>query len=484
MKIIKTGLNLCFVILSCFVIVLYADTFELPLYMEIHNADDIYQLLEDELITEDIAEWLLELTENPIELNKADVEELLLVPSITQEEAEAIVNQRKQLQGFKSWNDLLRVEGFNRARFRQLEAFAYIRPPMDRFDGKAELSLSEVANDGKSYYSRMLVRADVDERLFFGLSSRREDDEIYRWDKEIVTDPPGWRADKFYALCSLRSPTTSSYGRGKGLVNQVILGNYSAGFGAGLVFNDAHRFSPKGIYTDDTISPNRQRGVALALSWRLIQPTIFFSDLDYPVVLPAQTTGLKWQRRINDVYAEKLFGTDISFQLPHNVNLGFTWYRSSIVKHLNAQFPNLPNRERWSAYGLHFHTSVSEFHIRGEASQMISAGRALYLELSKKLQSVSFLASFRRYDVDFDNPHSHGFADADDSRYGNVDGDIDETGVYIHVQYKPNRKFSLRTYYDQWRHPSTHIMDNEAYTELEYKFSRTISLGLSGKWFK
>ena len=471
MKIVKIAQNLCFCILSCLVIVLPANTFELPLSIEIHNADDIYQLLEDELIAEDVAEILLELIENPIELNRADVDELLTLPSITPAEAEAIVNQRKQLQGFKRWNDLLRVEGFDRARLRQLESFAYIRPPLDRFDGKSQLSLSEIPNDGKSYYSRMLVRADVDERFFFGLSSRREDDEIYHWDKEIVTDPPGWQVNKFYALW-----------RGRRLVNQVILGNYSAGFGTGLVFNDAHRFTPKGIYTDDTISLNRQRGVALALSWRLIQPTIFFSDLDYPVVLPSQTTGLKWQRRINDVYAEKLFGTDISFQLPHNFNLGFTWYRSSIAKHLDTQFSNLPNRERWSAYGLHFRTSVSEFHIRGEASQMISAGRALYLELSKKLQSVSFLASFRRYDVDFDNPHSYGFADTDDSRYGNVDGDIDETGVYIRVQYKPNRKFSLRTYYDQWRHPSTHIMDNAAYTELEYKFSKTINLGISGKW--
>jgi hypothetical protein len=260
------------------------------------------------------------------------------------------------------------------------------------------------------------------------------------------------------------------------------MGNYSAGFGSGLVFNDAHRIIPKGIYADDTISLNRQRGAALALSWKLIQPTIFLSDLDYPVVLPPQTTGLKWQRRINDVYAEKLLGTDISFKLPRDSNLGFTWYRSFIDKHLNIQFPNLPNRERWGAYGVHFHTSIDGFYLRGEASQTINAGRALYLELSKKLQFADFLTSFRRYDVDFDNPHSHGFADADDSLYGNVDGDIDETGVYIRMQYRPNRKFSLRTYYDQWQHPSTHIMDNEAYAEAEYNFSRTISLGISGKW--
>lgn len=469
MKIVKVAQYLVSYILLY--ITLYANAFELPLYIEIHNADDIYQLLEDELIYEDDAELLLELIENPIELNKADVDELLLLPSITHSDAEAIVNQRKQLGGFKRWNDLLRVRGFDRAKLRQLESFAYIRPPLDRFDGKYELSLSEVSDDGKSYYSRMLVRADYNEQFFFGLSSRREDDETYRWDKGILTDQPGWQADKFYALW-----------RGKGLVKRVVLGNYSAGFGAGLAFNDAHRLTPKGIYADDTISLNRQRGVALELSWQPMKQTIFLSDLNYPVVLSPKTTGLKHQRRIRDVYAEKLLGTDISFQLPYNSNLGFTWYRSFIDKNLDVQFANLPNRGRWSAYGLHFRTSANGFYLRAEASQMINAGRALYLELSKKLQSVSFLASFRRYDVDFDNPHSHGFADADDSRYGNVDGDIDETGVYIRLRYRPNRSFSLRTYYDQWRHPSTHIMDNEAYAELEYNFSRIINLGVSGKW--
>ena len=417
MRIANISPNLFCCILSCLVIVLYADAFELPLYMDIRNTDDIYQMLEDELITEDIAEWLLELIDNPIELNKADIDELLMVPSITPAEAEAIVNQREQLQGFKRWGDLLSVDGFDRARLRQLESFAYIRQPLARFNGKSELTLSEVANDGKSYYSRMLVRANIDERFFLGLSSRREDDEVYRWDEKIITDQPGWRIDKFHTLW-----------HGEGLVNQIILGNYSAGFGAGLVFNDIHRFNPKGIYLDNTISLNRQRGIALALSWKPIQQTIFFSFLDYPVVLSPQMTGLKWRRRINDVYSEKLLGTDISFALPHNSNLGFTWYRSLIDKRLNIQFPNLPNREHWSAYGIHFRTSIREFHLRGEASQTINAGRAVYLELSKKLQSVNFLASFRRYDVDFDNPHSHGFADADDSSYGNVDGDIDETG--------------------------------------------------------
>ena len=60
MKMIKVAQYLSLYLLLCLFITLYAKAFELPLYLEIHNADDIYQLLEDELITADDAEVLLD----------------------------------------------------------------------------------------------------------------------------------------------------------------------------------------------------------------------------------------------------------------------------------------------------------------------------------------------------------------------------------------------------------------------------------------
>ncbi len=476
----KTGTQLLFFFIVIFLFIARCiNAFELPQSLEIYNADDVYQLLEDEFITTEVAELLLELLENPIDLNRADADELFSLPGITQADAESLVQTRKQLHGFKRWDDLLRVLDFSREKLKQLETFAYIRPPVDRSDGRAELSVSETANDGKAYYARAKMRADVDERIFWGLSSIREDDAAYRWRKSIVIDPPGWRLDKFYVEW-----------RSKGVVNQIVVGNYTAGFGAGLVFNDAHRFIPKGLYMDDTLSRNRQRGIAVSLSWKPIRQTIFMSALDYPTILPPQATGLKWQRTINDIYTERLLGTNISFNLPRSSNIGFTWYRSIIDKHLDAEFLNLPNKERWGAYGLYFSTVVNDVYLRGEVSQMenpseeepVDFGRAMYLELSTKYKSADFLASLRRYDMEFQNPHSRGFADADDSHSKDIDGDIDEIGVYMRLRYIPTAQIHIRAYYDQWQHPSTHLADNEAYIELEYRPIRLIRLGISSKW--
>jgi len=458
-------------ILAFLIAVGFVEAFELPLVVDIRNESDIYQLQEDGLISEDIEELLLELSENPLDINKADVDELYSLPGLTRTDAQNIVNQRKRVGGFKRWNDLLKLPNFDKGKLKQIGLFAYVRPPRNLSDGQLRLDFSDVAEDDKDYYSRVRLRADVRERIFIGLSGKREDDETYRWQENIAIEPAGWQFDK---LCVAWNSKRF----------QVILGNYSAGFGSGLVFNDASMKHPNGIYADYTTSPYRQRGISVAFKYKLLRQTIFLSQSSYPTVVSSECVEeLERQRTVKDAYSEKLLGTDVSLQISANSSIGWTWYLSKIDDKLpGCEFRNLPNRESWGAYGLHFKTDVSGLFIRGEVAQTVDVGkRAFYLELSKEFQSVLFLASLRKYDVNFDNPHSHGFANSDDSTDKNVDGDIDEVGAYLQLRYKPHPKFTLTGYYNQWQHPSTNITDNEAYAQSEYKLSN-LRLGISAKW--
>jgi len=457
-------------ILAFLIAVSLAGAFELPLVVDIRSEDDIYQLREDGFIDEDIEELLLELFENPLDINKADVGELYSLPGLTRTDARAIVKQRKKVGGFKRWSDVLKSPNFDKGKLKQIERFAYVRPPLNLSDGQLRLDFSNVAGDDKNYSSRVRLRADVKERIFIGLSGRREDDETYRWQENIAIEPAGWQFDK---LCVAWN--------GKGF--QVILGNYSAGFGSGLVFNDAHIKHPGGIYADYTTSPYRQRGISAAIKYKLLRQTIFLSQSSYPTVVSSECIEeFERQRTVKDTYSEKLLGTDVSLQIFANSSIGCTWYLSQIDKRLpDCEFRNLPNRENWSAYGLHFKTDVSRLFLRGEVAQMVDGGRAFYLELAREFQPVLLLASLRKYNLDFDNPHSRAFANSDDSTDKNVDGDIDEVGVYLQLRYKPHPKFMLTGYYNQWQHPSTNITDNEAYAQTEYKLSN-LRLGISAKW--
>ena len=98
--------------------------------------------------------------------------------------------------------------------------------------------------DGTLHYSRLRVRSELNKRFFLGAVLEREDDIQYRWQDEYVDlISPEWRFDKAYLAWSPG-----------GIWEQIIIGNFTAGFASGLTSNDAHRIAPKGIYTDDTTS--------------------------------------------------------------------------------------------------------------------------------------------------------------------------------------------------------------------------------------
>jgi hypothetical protein len=449
-----------------------AQAVETAVDFEIQNEDDIRQLESDGLVTEEAALVLLEMLEHPIDLNRADVTDLIAIPGISRSDALAILNQRQRQNGFVRWADVSQIGQLSLQQRRTLRAFAEIRPRIDRFDGQIRIDASESGNNGGSSYSRLRIRSDFNNGLFLGFAAEHEDDTEYQWEggrPDLIA--PGWRFEKFYLAWSPG-----------GIWKQIIAGNFTAGFGSGLTFNDAHRFSPKGIYTDDTTSAHRQRGVAAMWGVDRWSGTVFVSDSDVPVTLPAAVTGLSHQRRIDRVYNERLVASTIAYHPRKNTQIGGVWYRGWIDKRLDVAFRNLPNRARWSAVGLYARTTIRQLDLRGEISHSLQAGWASYVEADFRTQSVSLLASLRRYDADFDNPHSHGFADSDDTTDGDVDGDIDEAGVFLQVRYRPDRRLRLRAYYDQWQQPSRLQTDNEAYTEVVFRPANPLQFGISAKW--
>jgi competence protein ComEA len=57
----------------------------------------------------------------PVNINSANVDELVRLPGIGPARAKAIVEMRGKLGGFKKLEDLMRVKGIGRATFRKLE---------------------------------------------------------------------------------------------------------------------------------------------------------------------------------------------------------------------------------------------------------------------------------------------------------------------------------------------------------------------------
>ena len=70
--------------------------------------------------------------EGVLNLNTATLEELTRLPSVGPSRAQAILQLRAKIGGFKKVEDLMRVKGIGRKTFRKLE-------PLLRLDGKTTL---------------------------------------------------------------------------------------------------------------------------------------------------------------------------------------------------------------------------------------------------------------------------------------------------------------------------------------------------------
>jgi len=469
--------------LSVLLFVCFCFGYDLPLSISINNEDDIHQLIEDGVITEEIGQILLELYENPIDLNRASEDELLLLPYISHEDASAIIAQRKKLNGFKRWKDLAII--VKPSELKMLRSFAYIRPPKDQKNGWIRFNLSDVENDGKSCYGRLYTKTQLS-NLFFGMAAKHEDDEQYRWKEGIQAAPlcyetvSPWDLEKLFLAW-----------QGNGVLKEVVLGNYSARFGSGLVFNDAHRRGVSGeLYPDYSTSTYRQRGVGVSMEWKCnlgnlryrICPTVFTSFSEYPVSLPKEITGLDRERKIGDVYFEKLFGEDLTFKLTRHSAVGLTWYRSWIEKHLDFTFDNFPNRKLLSCLGFHFNTRIRKLNFYGEIARNVNNANAIYLAISNMTKKIYWELAYRNYDKYFENPHSYGYADADSDSLDPY-GDIDEVGSYLLLRYVPYPKLALKLFYDGWQHPSSHITENEIRSAFDYKLANSVEIGSSTKWY-
>jgi competence protein ComEA len=62
----------------------------------------------------------------PININSANVEELMLIPGIGCKTASAIIERRKALNGFSKLEDLIKMSGFGIKKFNRVKDYIYI----------------------------------------------------------------------------------------------------------------------------------------------------------------------------------------------------------------------------------------------------------------------------------------------------------------------------------------------------------------------
>ncbi len=458
----------------------------------VHSRAEIYELAMNGEITEEARDQLLDLLDNPVDLNHASRERLQLLPDVTYALADAIVAARNEAP-FRRVAQLEALVGS--AIFEQCRPFVTLvradrpRPPLS---ASVSLLAMERLQDDRAPVAFLRGKQTVGGWFDAGFIVA-EQDRPYGFD--YSTDP---------VTVEGRRPTVALervFATVEKANWSAVAGHYMVGFGLGLTLDVTNRVHPYGFHPDlqvyedwesyDSYSvPKRLLGAAATVrgalpSGRAIAFTLLGSsapqDLYYTEISPheyqvSSDDDVSYPTFPN-VYREDLAGMNATFFWDSDTVLGFTLYAARAVKRYDYDFVNhpIPNRASYGAAGLNAALPAGPLDLFFEAAVTDTMGFGSRAEIIAKLDGLEINLSGRYYGEGFDNPHSRGRSEPDTSRPDAAgpeldpggDRDRDEFGPELRVIYYPFDWMRVRGKADVWKRPSLDVTNAYLETRLD-----------------
>jgi competence ComEA-like helix-hairpin-helix protein len=453
------------------------------------------------LNAEELAEYLQLLAQQPININRAGIDELLKVPGINFKMAQSIVEYRRK-KPFESTSEITKIKGIGAATFSRISP--YITVGSIRGVQRA-LLLSP------AYWNQ---RAKLEHITRF--QSTLEEQAGYLPDGNYVGDPykvyhrtsyttehaslnltlekdPGetWNAPLGYDFTSFHVAA-----RDIGMVNQVIVGDYSLAFGQGLVLWNGGAFgkgndvinavsrSERGLRPyRSTLESGFQRGIAVSIG-KQWETTVFYSSknetasevsgdtIRFPNSTGFHRTRTEQLRRYNAPVT--MYGGRLRWNFGSGW-IGATAYEFQSEKYIQKN-TGLNNTfafegKRLSVFGFDYTYFWRNVALTGELGRSKN-GAFAWVQSGQWLISnqTEFSVGLRSYAKDYQNPFSAGF--------GEGSGQNNEFGIYTGLSHRFNDDFLIRAYFDQYEFPfarfgttqPTSGFDGLLYSE--YRFNR------------
>lgn len=460
----------------------------------------LFPVQEEDLDYESLYEVLFQLYQNPIDLNKADVEILqssfLLStiqignflkyrstygPLLSLYELQAIpefdLNTIEMLLPFvtlgisetrsKPFLQRLREEENTYVLFRHRRTWETRRGFTPPDTSRSGVLSSRYLGDPNDLYLRFRTQQARDFSLGFTLE--KDAGEQFVWDRR--SGRYGFNFLSFHF-------TRYTVGRWK----TISLGDFQASFGQGLVFGAGYALG-KGAETVPTVRKSSFgilpytaalefgffRGVGLTRQFGRWESTLILSSaprdgrisarldtLENAVETISSLSQTGFHRTISELSTkntirEANLGGNIQYKHPSGrwmggANLLHTqfsqpWMRSPQIYN-QFEFAGQSNQ----AGSLYLNYNWKNFFFFGESALSKSKGSGTVLGLVSSLSKtvdLSFL--WRNYDRNFHSFYSSGFAESTRP--------INETGIYLGIQLKPSKYWKINAYYDQFTFP-------------------------------
>ena len=420
---------------------------------------------------QELLELLNELHEHPININTAESEDLLQLPFLSEKAVDAIADYKALYGPMRSLGELILIVALGEREREWLKLFVFAAPV------PAQLT----TNQWKGAKQELSTRFDIPcyqrdgwpwaqgiahQLRYFWQQGRRLDASL-RLEKDAGEE-----------LFTHRSPFWDSYGghvmlKNIGIIKQLLVGDFKAGFGEGLVINNSLQFGKASTSlwrTPEGIRPHRStdevhfmRGVAATLSlgqqWQL---TAFYSirALDATVnkdnsVSSISTTGLhrtdsEWSHR----HTLQSQTTALHAQWQHNgwhagVTGMFQYYDHQFLQNTTLYRHIYPEGYLFGAVSADYGYQRGRLLLRGETAHSFDSRGGGWATLNKaawRFDANTQLAAIQRYySKNYYSPHASAIGE--NSQVQN------ESGLTLQLDASRLGPFTLQALFDIFYSP-------------------------------
>lgn len=494
--------------------------------------EELFAVQDTDIDYEDLYESLFNLYLNPIDLNRANREDLQSTYVLTELQINNFLHYREETGKLLSIYELQAISEFDLTTIQRLLPFVTVSEAFLTSDNEA--LWRRILNEPNNYLVMRWERTLEERRGYTrpdtlasgALTSRYLGSPDKLFARYRISHPKdfsmGFTTEKDPGEQLIWDPETSRYGmdfwsahffvQNKGKLKSLAIGDYQLQLGQGMIFSAG--FAPgKGA---ESITTTRRSNLGLR-PYTSVLETQFFrgAAATYAVSKNIDVTALAsrapqdgsilidsladddFREYFNSIRLTGFHRTPSEIAGKNQItesNLGGNvLYRSNNrrlqlgANALYTQF-SLPIQRRPTLYnqfefngssnligGIFYNYLFQNFNFFGEAAMSQSGGKGLISGMIGSLSSeVEIAMLFRHYDKDF-----HSF-------YGNSFGEgarpINETGMYWGLKYRPSRKLFMTAYYDKFYFPWLRFRANaptegyEYLSRITYLPSRKIAL--------
>lgn len=462
----------------------FAQLIEMPANMEEYIADILEHYMAEAEVELDIDSYLEELMylyEEPLDLNQVEREDLQQLVFLSDIQIENLMYYRYKAGEFLTIYELMLVEDLDMTDIRRILPFVVVsekKKAEEKFDLKRALKYGKnevltridfipekkkgyIKNeDGESpyigdrFYNHLKYRFKYKDQIYFNITGEKDAGEQF-WGNH----------NKLYDFWS-----ASLQMKNIGRLKNLIIGDYQANFGQGLVISQAFKTGKSAMATHicdmnagfkrygSNNEFNYLRGIASTIQLTKFQLSAYYSydkkdgNREENEITGFYQTG--YHRTITEiskknVITQQLLGCNLTYQ--------DKWFKLGIS--LLYLFLDKPLQPKLASYNLFYFTGkkqwinsldyrfrVKKFAVFGEIGKVdwqhtAWVSGATYAPISR----VNLAILYRYYPPEYNAFYANSFAESSASR--------NESGLYIGAEIQPIKNVKLSCYADNFRFP-------------------------------